>query len=113
MTQAFSLKGYAYLSASSRRLVARIDVAPHEGAIWVRVIAEDGQEIVRAPLVDAKIDTALGRTARKLIFNDLSDVKEEIIFNDKIGRIRDIQVHPNNGKIYFLAGDNLWSMGKS
>ena len=70
MTQAFSLKGYAYLSASSRRLVARIDVAPHEGAIWVRVTAEDGQEIVRAPLVDAKIDTALGRTARKLIFSD-------------------------------------------
>ena len=40
---------------------------------------------------------------RKLIFNDLSDVKEDIIFTDKIGRIRDIQIHPNNGKIYFLG----------
>jgi len=40
-------------------------------------------------------------------------VKEEIIFKDKIGRIRDIQIHPKNGKIYFLAGDNLWLMEKA
>ena len=32
---------------------------------------------------------------------------------NKIGRIRDIQVHPQNGKIYFLAGDKLWIMEKS
>ena len=41
------------------------------------------------------------------------NVKEEVIFKDKIGRIRDIQVHPNNGKIYFLAGDSLWLMEKN
>ena len=35
-----------------------------------------------------------------------------IIFKDKIGRIRDIQVHPVNGKIYFLAGNSLWLMEK-
>ena len=40
-------------------------------------------------------------------------LKKMIIFKNKIGRIRDIQVHPNNGKIYFLAGDNLWLMEKS
>ena len=34
-------------------------------------------------------------------------------FEDEIGRIRDIQVHPNNGKIYFLAGDSLWLMEKN
>ena len=51
-------------------MVARIEAAPYEGAIWVRVIAEDGQELARAPLADAKIDTALGRTARKLTFDD-------------------------------------------
>jgi quinoprotein glucose dehydrogenase len=50
---------------------------------------------------------------RKLIFNNLSNINEEIIFKNKIGRIRDIQVHPNNGKIYFLAGDNLWLMKKN
>ena len=46
-------------------------------------------------------------------FTELSNVKEMIIFKGKIGRIRDIQVHPNNGKIYFLAGDSLWLMEKS
>ena len=34
--------------------------------------------------------------------------KEEIIFKNKIGRIRDIQIHPKNGKIYFLADNSLW-----
>jgi len=42
-----------------------------------------------------------------------SNVKEEIIFKNKIGRIRDIQVHPKNGKIFFLAGDKLWLMKKN
>ena len=43
-------------------------------------------------------------------YHHLSNVNEEVSFKNKIGRIRDIQVHPNNGKIYFLAGDNLWLM---
>ena len=47
-----------------------------------------------------------------LDFQDHNDVKEEIIFKKKIGRIRDIQVHPLNGKIYFLASDHLWMMEK-
>jgi len=47
-----------------------------------------------------------------LIFKNINETKEEIIFNNEIGRIRDIQVHPNNGKIYFLAGDSLWLMEK-
>ena len=32
------------------------------------------------------------------------------VFKNKIGRIRDIQVHPIDGKIFFLTGDNLWLM---
>jgi len=47
---------------------------------------------------------------RKLNFQNLSNIQEIIIFKDKIGRIRDIQVHPVNGKIYFLAGNSLWLM---
>ena len=43
-------------------------------------------------------------------FENLNNVKEEIIFKDKVGRIRDIQVHPLNGKIYFLANNSLWLM---
>ena len=53
------------------------------------------------------------KSLKKLIFNDLSNVKEEIIFRNKIGRIRDIQVHPDNGKIYFLANNDLWLMEKN
>ncbi len=61
----------------------------------------------------ALITSLKDQSLRKLIFKDLTSVKEDIIFKNKIGRIRDIQVHPNNGKIYFLAGDSLWLMEKS
>ena len=61
----------------------------------------------------ALITSLKDKSLRKLIFDDKSNVKEEIIFKNKIGRIRDIQVHPKNGKIYFLAGDNLWLMEKN
>ena len=60
----------------------------------------------------ALITSLKDQSLRKLVFNDLSNIDEEIIFKDKIGRIRDIQIHPNNGKIYFLAGENLWLMEK-
>ena len=53
------------------------------------------------------------QSLRKLIFNDPSNLKEEIIFRDKIGRIRDIQVNPFNGKVYFLSEDALWLMEKN
>ena len=52
------------------------------------------------------------KSMRKLNFQNSSKIEETIIFKDKIGRIRDIQVHPVNGKIYFLAGNSLWLMEK-
>ena len=61
----------------------------------------------------ALITSLKDKSLRRLIFKNTSFIKEEIIFKDEIGRIRDIQVHPNNGKIYFLAGDNLWLMEKN
>ena len=61
----------------------------------------------------ALITSLKDKSLRKLIFKNKSNIKEEIIFKDEIGRIRDIQVHPNNGKIYFLAGDSLWLMEKN
>ncbi len=60
----------------------------------------------------ALITSLKDQSLRKLIFDDPLNVKEDIIFKDTIGRIRDIQVHPNNGKIYFLTEDNLWLMEK-
>ena len=61
----------------------------------------------------ALITSLKDQSLRKLVFEDLSNIEETIIFKNKIGRIRDIQVHPINGKIYFLAGDKLWVMEKS
>ena len=61
----------------------------------------------------ALITSLKDKSLRKLIFNKSSYINEEIIFKDKIGRIRDIQIHPKNGKIYFLADDSLWLMEKN
>ena len=61
----------------------------------------------------ALITSLKDQSLRKLVFDNLSNIEETIIFKNKIGRIRDIQVHPINGKIYFLADDKLWMMKKS
>ena len=61
----------------------------------------------------ALITSLKDKSLRKLNFNDLSNVKEEIIFKEKIGRIRDIQVHPMSGKLYFLSENSLWLMEKN
>ena len=61
----------------------------------------------------ALVTSLKDKSLRKLIFDDTSNVKEDIIFKNQIGRIRDIQVHPKSGKIFFLAGDSLWLMEKN
>ena len=61
----------------------------------------------------ALITSLKDQSLRKLIFDDLSDVKEEIIFKNKIGRVRDIIIHPENGKIFFLSPDGLYLMEKN
>ncbi|MBT3938372.1 MAG: PQQ-dependent sugar dehydrogenase [Pelagibacterales bacterium] len=61
----------------------------------------------------ALISSLKDQSLRKLIFTDIQKIKEDIIFSDKIGRIRDIQVHPYNGKIYFLSENKLWLMEKN
>ena len=43
----------------------------------------------------------------------LSGIKENIIIEKDIGRIRDIKIHPINGKIYLLAQDKLWLFEKN
>ena len=61
----------------------------------------------------ALITSLKDQSLRKLIFDDLSNVKEEIIFKNKIGRIRDIIIHPENGKIFFLNPGGLYLMEKN
>jgi len=62
---------------------------------------------------DALITSLKDMSLRKLNFENKENVVEQIIFKNKIGRIRDIQVHPSNGKIYFLSQDSLWIMEKN
>ena len=61
---------------------------------------------------NALITSLKDMSLRKLDFTNLESVKEDVIFQRKIGRIRDIQVHPKNGKIYFLSKKSLWVMEK-
>ena len=61
----------------------------------------------------ALITSLKDQSLRKLIFDDVLDVKEEIIFKNKIVRIRDIIIHPENGKIFFLNPDGLYLMEKN
>jgi len=61
----------------------------------------------------ALVTSLKDRSLRKLIFKDINEVKEDIIFKDKIGRIRDIKIHKDTGKIFFLTDDgSLWKMEK-
>ena len=61
----------------------------------------------------ALVTSLKDQSLRKLIFDDLSNVQEDLIFKNQIGRIRDIQVHPLTGKIFFLSEDSLWLMEKN
>ena len=61
----------------------------------------------------ALITSLKDMSLRSLDFSDLENVKEKLIFKNQIGRIRDIQVHPNTGKIFFLTNDALWLMEKN
>ena len=60
----------------------------------------------------ALITSLKDQSLRSLDFKDLNDVREEIIFKNNIGRIRDIKIHPKNGKIFLLAQDKLWLFEK-
>ena len=60
----------------------------------------------------ALITSLKDKSLRKINFSNKQNVKEQMVFKNKIGRIRDIQIHPTNGKIYFLSQDALWLMEK-
>ena len=61
----------------------------------------------------ALITSLKDQSLRKLIFKDVNEVKEDIIFKRKIGRIRDIKVEKKTGKIYLLSDEgSLWKLEK-
>ncbi len=61
----------------------------------------------------ALITSLKAQTLLSLDFFDLDNIKEEIIIEKDIGRIRDIKIHPTNGKIYLLAQDKLWLLERN
>jgi len=58
----------------------------------------------------ALVTSLKDQSLRKLVFYKEENIKETIIFENKIGRIRDIKIHPDNGKIYLLSERSLWMM---
>ncbi len=85
---------------------------------WVPSIATSAIKIYKGNEFEewnghALITSLKDQSLRKLIFDDLFNVQEKIIFKNKIGRIRDIIIHPENGKIFFLNPDGLYLMEKN
>ncbi len=85
---------------------------------WVPSIATSAITIYKGKEFEewnghALITSLKDKSLRKLIFKDPTNIKEDIIFKNKIGRIRDIQIHPANGKIFFLGENSLWLMQKN
>ena len=60
----------------------------------------------------ALVTSLKDQSLRSIDFSNLDNVKEDIIFKNEIGRIRDIKIHPESGKIFFLAQDKLWKFEK-
>ena len=62
---------------------------------------------------DALITSLKDQSLRKLKFKDNNFIKEEIIFKEKIGRIRDIKIQKNTGDIFMISDNgSLWRMYK-
>jgi len=62
---------------------------------------------------DALITSLKDQSLRKIKFKDNEFINEDIIFKGNIGRIRDIKIQPNTGKLFFLSDEgSLWQMEK-
>ena len=61
---------------------------------------------------NALITTLKDKSLRRIVFNDNQFIKEEVIFKNKIGRIRDIELNLTDGKIYLLGENALWQLSK-
>ena len=63
---------------------------------------------------DALITSLKDESLRKIKFKGNKFINEDIIFKGNIGRIRDIKIQPDTGKLFFLSDDgSLWQMKKN
>ena len=86
---------------------------------WVPSIAVSGITIYKGKEFKewnghALITSLKDMSLRKLIFKDKKEenVVEEIIFKNQLGRLRDIQIQPETGKIFILSSNALWKIQK-
>ncbi len=62
---------------------------------------------------DALITSLRDQSLRKIKFNDDKFINEEIIFKDKIGRIRDIEIQEKTGEIFLITDQgSIWKLTK-
>jgi len=62
---------------------------------------------------DALITSLKDQSLRKIRFKDNSFIDEKIIFKGIIGRIRDIEIQRNTGKIFLITDDgSIWRLKK-
>ena len=63
---------------------------------------------------DALITSLKDQSFRKIKFQENEFINEDIIFKGNIGRIRDVKIQPNTGKLFFLSDNgSLWKMEKN
>ena len=62
---------------------------------------------------DALITSLKDQSLRKIKFKDNEFINEKIIFKGTIGRIRDIEIQRNTGKIFLITDDgSIWRLQK-
>ena len=61
----------------------------------------------------ALITSLKDQSLRKVEFKDNNFLNEEVIFKDKIGRIRDIEIQEDTGKIFLITDQgSIWRLSK-
>ncbi len=85
---------------------------------WVPSIAASSMVIYKGKEFkewngDALIASLRDQSLRKIKFNDDKFINEQIIFKDKIGRIRDIEIHEKTGEIFLITDQgSVWKLSK-
>jgi glucose/arabinose dehydrogenase len=85
---------------------------------WVPSIAASSMVIYKGKEFqewngDALITSLKDQSLRKIKFKDVNFINEDIIFKNKIGRIRDIEIQEKTGEIFLLTDQgSLWRLYK-
>ena len=83
---------------------------------WVPSIAASSMVIYKGKEFkewngDALITSLRDQSLRKIRFKDNNFIDEKIIFKGKIGRIRDIEIQENTGRIFLLTDEgSIWRL---